>query len=88
MEQNTSPHNLSTQVPKSNDNDLCFTLVLVPGVAPAACWALPAVLVVAQGIEIQSDVQVVSPTITSPGDVGVEMEKLSDIECKGSLHAV
>ena len=88
MEQNTSPHNLSTQVPKSIDNDLCFTLVLLLGVAPAACWALPAVLVVAQGIEIQSDVQVVSPTITSPGEDGEDREKLSGTVFNGSLHAM
>ena len=45
------------------------------GWLPAACLLLPAVLVVAQGMEIQSLVQARSPTTGSPG--GPEMEKLS-----------
>ena len=45
------------------------------GLLPAACLLLPAVLVVAQGIEIQSVVQAVSPTIGCPA--GAEIEKLS-----------
>ena len=45
---------------------------------------LPAVLVVAQGMEIQSVVQVVSPTITAPSEDGFDMEKLCEIVCKGS----
>jgi len=63
-EQNTSPHRRSIQV---------------PGVLPVACLALPAVLVVAQGMETQSVVQEVSPTVTSPGELGLEREKLSEI---------
>ena len=59
-----------------------------PGVVPDACLALPAVLVVAQGMVIQSVVQVVSPTITSPGELGLEREKLSEIVCRVSWHAV
>jgi len=50
-----------------------------PGVLPVACLALPAVLVVAQGMETQSVVQEVSPTVTSPGELGLEREKLSEI---------
>ena len=45
------------------------------GWLPAACLLLPAVLVVAQGMEIQSLVQARSPTSGSPA--GAEMEKLS-----------
>ena len=58
-EQKTSPHSLSMQF---------------SGELPAACLLLPAVLVVAQGMEIQSLVQAVSPTMGSPA--GAEMEKL------------
>ena len=57
--------------------------MLSPGVDPEAWMELPAVLVVAQGMEIQSVVQVVSPNITTPSEVGLEMEKLSEIVCKG-----
>ena len=61
-EQNTSPHNLS---------------IHVSGMLPAACLLLPAVLVVAQGMDNQSLVQSESPTLATPGELAREMEKLS-----------
>ena len=44
---------------------------------PAACLLLPAVLVVAQGMDNQSLVQSESPTLATPGELAEEMEKLS-----------
>ena len=61
-EQKTSPHNLSMQV---------------SGWLPAACTLLPDVEVVAQGMDNQSVVQSVSPTLATPGELAAEIEKLS-----------
>ena len=61
-EENRSPHNLSMQV---------------SGTLPAACSLLPDVEVVAQGMDNQSLVQSVSPTLATPGELAAEIEKLS-----------
>ena len=54
----------------------------VSGVLPAACLLLPAVEVVAQGMESQSVVQVVSPTSGPAPGPAPEMEKLPRVPCQ------
>ena len=54
----------------------------VSGVLPAACLLLPAVEVVAQGMESQSVVQVVSPTSGPAPGPAPEMEKLQRVPCQ------
>ena len=68
--ENRKPHSLSIHVPKINKYyKVLLAFIISLSGDPDACLALPAVLVVAHGIEIQSVVQVVSPTITTFGDL-------------------